>query len=154
MLIFWTTNGQHLLLLYLTGFVVVLLVLLLLLFLELRTSLVSLASTIVKQTTKQLALHLLLICLVSYLWIRLPTLFALFSFFPLLFLLLQFLTHFHTFALHLRYMHSFVRAAPQRITCQKWWLANNTHEAIVQPTDDNWLFAACTLRANTTASLR
>lgn len=30
---------------------------------ELRTSLVSLASTIVKQTTKQLALHLLLICL-------------------------------------------------------------------------------------------
>lgn len=61
MLIIWTANGQHLLLLYLTGFVVVLLVLLL--FFELRTSLVSLASTIVKQTTKQLALHLLPICL-------------------------------------------------------------------------------------------
>lgn len=147
MLIIWTANGQHLLLLYLTGFVVVLLVLFLL-FLELRTSLVSLASTIVKQATKQLALHLLLICLVSYLWIRLPTLFALFSFFPLLFLLLQFLTHFHTFALHLRYMHSFVRAAPQRITCQKWWLANNTHEAIVQPTDDKWFHSTdCLLPA-------
>lgn len=100
MLIIWTANGQHLLLLYLTGFVVELLVLLLflLLFFELRTSLVSLASTIVKQTTKQLALHLLLICLVSYLWIRLPTLFALFSLLPFSLCCCSFLhtfTHLH-----------------------------------------------------------
>lgn len=143
MLIIWTANGQHLLLLYLTGFVVVVLVLLLLFL-----SCVQVLSHSRQQLlSKQRNSWRFTCCWFACFLFMNPTSNTVCTVFfaPLLSLLLQFLTHFHTFALHLRYMHSFVRAAPQRITCQKWWLANNTHEAIVQPTDDKWFHSTDSL---------
>lgn len=71
-------------------------------------------------------------------------LFALFLL--LLFLGNFFIQHFHTFALHSRLMHSFVRAAAANNAthhaCQKWWLANNninTHTSSHSHTQtDSW----------------